>query len=297
MKRRMAALFEGGAEALLLFCAFLSVLAVVFITFFVFRSGLPLFRHSSLVEFLFSTDWSPTAEAPHYGVLSFIAGSFYVTILALLIAVPVGLASAVFLTELASGRMARTVRTAIELLAGIPSVVYGLFGIALVTSLTRTFFGGTGYSLLSASLVLAIMTLPTIINVSEVSLRAVPRELKEASLALGATHWQTIVRVLVPAARSGIMAGVILGMGRAIGETMAVLMVGGNAPIMPKGLTEKVRTLTMNIITDMSYATGDHRTALFATGIVLFVFILGLNLAVQFILKRSVSDVGGSAHA
>jgi phosphate transport system permease protein len=295
LKRRK--LIEKSIETVLLASALVSVLAVVFITVFLFRSGLPLFRKVGLLDFLFSTDWSPTAAQPHYGILSFIVGSFYVTGLALLFAVPVGLSVGIYLAELAERRASRAIRGGVELLAGIPSVIYGLFGIAIVASLTRSLFGGSGYSALSAAIVLAIMTLPTIISVTEVSLRALPRELKEGSLALGATHWQTITRVLVPAGRSGIIAGVILGMGRAIGETMAVLMVGGNAPIMPKGLTGMVRTLTMNIITDMSYATGDHLTGLFATGMVLFVFILALNLGVQVFLKRSIAQIEGGGGA
>ena len=295
MKRRK--LFERGAEGLLFACAFLSILTVVFITIFLFQRGLPLFKKVSVLEFLFSTNWEPTAAIPHYGILSFILGSIYVTTLSLVFAVPIGLAVGIYLAELAEKRASRTIRSAVEILAGIPSVIYGLFGIAIIATVTRTLFGGTGYSLLSASIVLAIMTLPTIINVTEVSLRAVPHELKEGSLALGATHWQTIVKVLVPAAGSGIIAGVVLGMGRAIGETMAVLMVGGNAPIMPSGLTGKVRTLTMNIITDMSYAKDDHLTSLFTTGIVLFVFILALNLTVQLALKSSLSGVEGGAGA
>jgi phosphate transport system permease protein len=274
-----------------------SVLAVVLITVFLFQSGLPLFGKVRVADFLFKADWAPTAATPRFGILAFIVGSFYVTGLALLIAVPVGLSVGIYLAELAAKKSSRAIRAAVELLAGIPSVIYGLFGIAVISTASRFLFGGSGYTVLSAAIVLAIMTLPTIINVTEVSLRAVPRELKEASLALGSTEWQTIIRVLLPAGRSGIIAGVILGMGRAIGETMAVLMVGGNAPVMPKGLGSMVRTLTMNIITDMSYATGDHLTSLFATGMVLFVFILGLNLAVQVFLKRSISQVEGAANA
>lgn len=290
-------IFERCMEALLFGAALVSVLAVILITLFLFQSGLPLFKRTSLSSFLFSTNWAPTAPSPSYGILSFIVGSFYVTGLALLIAVPVGLSVGVYLAELADRRASRAIRSAVELLAGIPSVIYGLFGIAFIASATRLILGGSGYSVLSAAIVLAIMTLPTIINVTEVSLRALPRELKEGSLALGATHWQTIVKVLVPAARSGIIAGVVLGMGRAIGETMAVLMVGGNAPIMPKGLSSMVRTLTMNIITDMSYATGDHLSSLFATGIVLFVFILVLNLSVQVFLKKSIAQIEGAKGA
>ena len=295
MKRRK--IVEKTIEGVLLGAALVSVLTVIFITIFLFRSGLPLFRKVRVSEFLFSTNWSPTAASPHFGILSFIVGSFYVTGIALLIAVPVGLAVGIYLAELAERRTSTVIRSAVELLAGIPSVIYGLFGIAIIAAVTRTLFGGTGYSVLSSAFVLAIMTLPTIINVTEVSLRAVPRELREGSLALGATEWQTIFKVLVPSAGSGIVAGVILGMGRAIGETMAVLMVGGNAPLMPKGLTSMVRTLTMNIITDMSYATGDHLTSLFTTGIVLFVFILVLNLGVQIFLKSSISGIEGVAGA
>jgi len=286
-------LFEASVERLLFACAALSALAVSFMTVFLFLRGLPLFRKVPLVEFLFSTRWEPTAAEPHYGALSFIVGSFLVTGLSLLIAVPSGLAVGVYLAELAGARLSSFLRSAVELLAGIPSVVYGLFGIAFIAPLVRTVFGGSGYGLLSASLVLAIMTLPTIVNVTEVSLRAVPRELKEGSLALGATRWQTIVKVQIPAARSGIVAGAILGMGRAIGETTAVLMVGGNAPLMPSSLTGSVRTLTMNVITDMSYAQGDHLTSLFATGLVLFAFILALNLSVQLVLRRSLNAANG----
>jgi len=295
VKRRKAV--EKTIEAVLLGSALVSVLAVLFITIFLFRSGLPLFKKVNVLEFLFSTNWSPTAAHPHFGILSFILGSFYVTGIALAIAVPVGLSVGIYLAELADRRNSRFIRSAVELLAGIPSVIYGLFGIAVISAASRFLFGGTGYSVLSAAIVLSIMTLPTIINVTEVSLRAVPRELKEASLALGSTEWQTIVKVLVPAGRSGIIAGVILGMGRAIGETMAVLMVGGNAPILPTGLNGMVRTLTMNIITDMSYATGDHLTSLFTTGIVLFAFILILNVGVQVFLKRTISEVEGAAGA
>lgn len=233
MKRRK--LFEKGAEGILLACALLSVLAVALITVFLFARGLPLFAKVPLTEFLFSSRWEPTAEEPHFGILAFIAGSVAVTGLALLIALPTGLAVGIYLAELSGKRASRAIRSAVELLAGIPSVIYGLFGIAMVSAASRAVFGGSGYGLGSAAIVLAIMTLPTIVNVTEVSLRAVPRELKEGSLALGATHWQTIVRVQVPAARSGIIAGAVLGMGRAIGETMAVLMVGGNAPPHAQG--------------------------------------------------------------
>jgi phosphate transport system permease protein len=293
MKLKYRKAFESGVEKVLLLCASISILTVIFITFFIFQRGIPLFSKVSLWEFLFSTYWLPTDEAnPGFGILSFIVGSFYVTFVALGIGVPIGLACAIFLAEITTGRMARILRSVVELLAGIPSVIYGFFGIVVISKGVRIIFGGTGYCVLSASIVLAIMILPTIINISEVSIRAVPRDYKEGSLAIGATHWQTIVKVMLPAAKSGIIASIVLGIGRAVGETMAVLMVAGNAPIMPTGLLSKVRTLTMNIITDMGYASGDHMTALFTTGIVLFVFIMFLNLTVNVITRKQIKREG-----
>ncbi|CEM60879.1 MAG: phosphate ABC transporter permease subunit PstC [Treponema phagedenis] len=280
-------IFEKIVRGALFASALLSIAAVLFISLFLFYRGLPLFKTVRVADFLFSSTWEPTAENPSYGILSFIIGSFYVTGLSLLIAVPIGLAAGAYLAELSGEKNGRIVRSAVELLAGVPSVVYGLFGIALITRVSRFLFGGSGFNIASASAVLAIMILPTIINVTEISLRSVNPLLKENSLALGATRWQTLKSVLMPAANKGIIAGVVLAMGRAMGETMAVLMVGGNAPIMPTQLNGMVRTLTMNIITDMSYATGDHLTSLFTTGIVLFIFIVLLNLTVQIIFKKS----------
>lgn len=260
-------------------------------TLFIFQRGLPLFREVSVLHFLFSSDWSPSAPAhPSYGILSFIVGALFVTFLSLAIAVPVGISTGIFLAEMAGHRIGAFLRSAVELLSGIPSVIYGLFGIAFIVPLVRLVSGGSGYSVLSASIILAIMTLPTIVNMTEVSLRAVSGDLREGSWALGATKWQTVVGVLLPAARSGIITGVVLGMGRALGETMAVLLVGGNAPVMPTGPFSMVRTLTMNIITDMSYAEGTHLTALFTTAIVLFAFILGLNIFIQIALKQAVKE-------
>ncbi|MBN1697087.1 MAG: phosphate ABC transporter permease subunit PstC [Spirochaetales bacterium] len=288
MKQDYRAIYELIIKILLLLCACVSVLAVVLITLFIFQSGLPLFTKVSPVEFLTSTYWKPADETnPGFGILAFIVGSFYVTVIALLIAVPIGLFCAVFLSEFAKGKPAQLLRRAVEILAGIPSVVYGLFGVVIICGLVREIFGGTGYSVLSGSIILAIMILPTIITISEISIRSVPEEYRAGSLATGATHWQTIVRVILPSAKSGIIASIVLGTGRAIGETMAVLMVAGNAPIMPEGLTSMVRTLTMNIVTDMSYATGDHRTALFTTGIVLFLFIMTLNIIIYAITRKS----------
>ena len=284
-------ILEKTMEKILFFSALLSVVSVIFITVFIFKEGLPLFKSVSPLEFLFSSHWGPTGEPPHYGILPFIMGSLWVTFGALLISVPIGLSVGIFMAEMAVGKVAEILRSVVQLLAGIPSVIYGLFGYIAISPLIRKLFGSpTGLGVLTASIVLAIMTLPTIINITEVSLRAVPRELKEASLALGSTHWMTIYRVLVPAARSGILAGIVLGMGRAIGETMAVLMVAGNAVTMPKGPLSLTRTLTMNIATDMKYAADDHAVSLFTTGIVLFLFILGINLVVQALMKRAVRE-------
>jgi phosphate transport system permease protein len=284
-------IFESGLEKVFLACALVSITSVVLMTIFIFNQGLPLFGTVRIQDFLFSTDWNPSrAGNPGYGILSFIVGAFYVTFLSLVIAVPIGISSGIFLSEMAGKKMGGILRAAVELLAGIPSVIYGLFGIAVIVPLVRSLGGGNGYSVLSSAIILAIMTLPTIINMTEVSVRSVPNDLREGSYALGATQWQTIMGVLIPAAKSGIITGVVLGMGRALGETMAVLLVGGNAPIMPTGPLSMVRTLTMNIITDMSYAEGTHLTALFTTAIVLFVFILLLNLFIQFALRNAVKE-------
>lgn len=288
MKRKR---FEKVIESTFLIFASVSVLSVIFITVFIVSEGLPLFKYIGFFDFLLSSDWKPTADPPSFGILAFIVGSFWVTFGALLMAVPVGLAVGIFMAEMSTPRSARIIRSGVELLAGIPSVIYGLFGFFFIAPIIRGLFGSpTGLGILTAAIVLAIMVLPTIINITESSLRAVPQDLKEGSLALGATHWQTIVHTLVPAARSGIIAGVVLGIGRAVGETMAVLMVAGNSPIMPKGPLSHVRTLTMNIVTDLKYAgVGSlHETSLFTTGIILFIFIMITSLTVQVYLKRSI---------
>jgi len=280
---------EKWFEGLLLGAALISIISVVFMTLFIFKEGSPLFKHVGVFQFLFGKVWDPQGENPQYGILPFIAGSFYITLASLVIALPVGLSVGIFMAEYAKGKIAGFLRTIIELLAGIPSVIYGLFGYIAIAPLVRKLSSSTsGLGILTGAIVLAIMVLPTIINITEVSLRAVPHELKEGSMGIGASHWQTIVRILIPGARSGIIAGVVLAMGRAIGETMAVLMVAGNSVIMPKGLLSPARTLTMNIATGISYASGDHWISLFTTGMVLFFFILILNISVQLLLKRSI---------
>lgn len=278
---------EKAIQTLLLVSASAAAVSVIFIIFFIFLEGLPLFNVTSVWKFFFSTKWFPTSSEPSYGIASFILGSISVTLLALLFSVPIGVLGGVFLSEMARGKTASVLKSVVQLLASIPSVIYGIFGVVIIAPFVRTVFGDSGFSLLTASIVLGIMTLPTIISITQVSIQAVPNEYREGSLALGSTKSQSIIRVLLPAARSGIIAGVVLGMGRAIGETMAVLMVGGNASNLNRGLTDSVRTLTMNIVTDMSYADGDHMTALFTTGIALFIFILANNIMVQLILRKS----------
>ncbi|MBK5200959.1 MAG: phosphate ABC transporter permease subunit PstC [Spirochaetaceae bacterium] len=281
---------ESSSRVFLLLCGAISVFTVILITIFIVQQGLPTFKTVPIKEFLFSTDWSPSADIPHYGVASFVVASIEVTLLSMIFALPIALSSAIYLSEFAKGRFAKILRSGIELLAGIPSIIYGLFGIAVVVPFVRNFIGGNGYSLLSASIILAIMILPTIINFSEVSIKAVPDELKAASIAMGATTWQTIYRVTVPSALSGIVSSIILALGRAIGETTAVVLVGGNAPIFSTNPIDMGRTLTMNIITDMSYAEGVHMSALFATAMLLFIFILLLNLIVVAIMRKERLD-------
>ncbi|MCL5289920.1 MAG: phosphate ABC transporter permease subunit PstC [Firmicutes bacterium] len=222
----------------------------------------------------------------HYKVNVSFGNFVHVTFGALIIGVPLSVGCAIFLAEIAPKQVTRVIRPAIELLAGIPSVVYGFYGLVILVPLIREIFGGRGFSILGGSVVLAIMILPTIINISEDAIRAVPKEYKEGSLALGATHWQTIKKVIVPSARSGILTAIVLGMGRAIGETMAVIMVVGNVAALPESILDPIRTLTGNIAIEMGYAAGEHSQALFATGIVLFVIIMILNFMVAMVPKR-----------
>jgi phosphate transport system permease protein len=265
------------------------VLLAIFV--FIFRGGLPAFQEIGVLDFLFGTVWRPGLEK--YGILVMVVGSLQVTVGALILAVPLGIACAILLAEVAPPRVRQILRPAVELLVGIPSVVYGLVGMVLLLPAVREYFGGTGASVLAASIVLTAMVLPTIISISEDSIRAVPAAYKEGALALGATRWQTIWRVLIPAARSGIGASIVLGMGRAIGETMAMIMVIGNSIKFAATPLDSTRTLTGNIAVEINYATGIHRSALFATGIVLLVFILFINSIAIIALKRGVKGVSG----
>ncbi len=269
---------------LLFLAACSSVAILALIALFIFKEGLPIMARNGLWHFLAGQHWAPLDG--QFGILTFIVGSLWVTAGALILGVPLGVSCAVFLAEFAHKKVALVLKPAIELLAGIPSVVYGFLGVMWLGPAIRASLGGPGLSILAASAVLAIMILPTVVSVSMDALGAVPKSYKQGSLALGATLWQTVWRVLLPAARSGILAGVILGMGRAVGETMAVIMISGNAIQIPHSMLDSVRTLTANIAIEMGYAVGDHREALFATGVVLFFFIMMLNVVALKISKR-----------
>jgi phosphate transport system permease protein len=259
----------------LLVVAFSAVSALVIITLFIFKEGTPILFKYGFKNFLLGLNWYPSEQS--FGLLPMILGSLMVTLGALIIGVPFGLGCAIFLTQFSSKRFRQVIKPIIELLAGIPSVVYGFLGVIILVPFIRKTFGGPGLSVLAASIILGIMILPTIISISIDSLLALPPSYREGSIALGATHWQTTKMVLLPAARSGIIASIILGMGRAIGETMAVIMIAGNAISIPHSILDPVRTLTSNIALEMGYASGEHRQALFATGVILFIIIMILN--------------------
>lgn len=276
---------ERAARIMFMIAAALSCAAVALICFFLLVNGVPALVEIGLPEFLLGTTWRPSQDS--YGIFPMIIGSIYVTAGALVVGVPIGILCALYLSLFAQGRIATLIKPGIELLAGIPSVVYGFFGLVVLVPFIRMMAPGNGLSLLTASLLLGIMILPTIITVSQAALDAVPTRYYEGARALGATHEYTSVKVIVPAAMSGIMAGIILGVGRAIGETMAVIMVAGNQPIIPESIFSGVRTLTANIVLEMGYAADLHRSALIATGLVLFVFILLITALVNLIRRRS----------
>lgn len=276
---------EGVAKAFFMVAAGVSILAVALICVFLFANGVPAIAQIGLPDFLFGTTWRPGNDV--YGILPMIVGSVYVTAGAMIVGVPTGILCAIFLSRFASGRVARVLKPGVELLAGIPSVVYGFFGLVIIVPFIRaTAPVGNGLSLLAAAIILGIMILPTIITVAQSSLDAVPRKYYEGALALGADHERATFRVLVPAAASGIVAAVVLGVGRAIGETMAVIMIAGNQPVIPESIFSGVRTMTANIVLEMGYAADLHRGALVATGVVLFVFILLITMLFNVIKKR-----------
>ena len=274
---------EGLFKFLFAAAALFSVLAVVVISLFLFASAFPTIKEIGPINFLFGKIWKPSNDI--YGIFPMIVGSVYVTGISILIGVPLGLFTALYMTYFAPKRLYRVMKPAVELLAGIPSIVYGFFGLMVLVPLFRSIFG-SGKSIMTASVLLSFMILPTIITVSESSLRALDNSLLEGALALGDTKEKAVFRVMVPAASSGILSSVILGVGRSIGETMAVVMVAGNQPRIPGGILDGVRTMTANIVLEMGYATDLHREALIATGAVLFVFVLILNLSFSLIRRK-----------
>ncbi len=283
-KRKLTRIKEKTFEMIFLASAGISILCVIIITAYVFMKGAPAIFKIGVWSFLTGQEWQPGADI--FGILPMIVASVLATLGATIAGVLIGIFTAVFLAEIAPKSVTRIFRPAIELLSGIPSVVFGFFGLMVVVPIISKYLGGAGNSLLAVIFILTVMILPTIISITETSIRAVPAAYKEGSLALGASHIQTIFRVMIPAARSGIMAAVVLGIGRAIGETMAVILVSGNTPMIPTALTDRVRTLTANIALEMGYASGLHQEALFATGVVLFIFIMALNIGLNVMMRR-----------
>lgn len=282
---------EYFIEKGLLLTAISSIIIIALIIIFIFREGFPALESAGFFNFLFGMDWAPTKGK--YGIFPMIIGSIGITALSLLMAVPLGVLCAIFLAEIAPANMRKILNPTIQTLSGIPSVVYGFFGLVLLVPFMRSQFGGTGFSMFTASIILTVMILPIIVSVSEDALRSIPQEYKEASLALGATHWQTIKNVIFPAAIPGVITSIILGMGRAIGETLAIIMVAGNVVQIPNSIFDPVRVLTSNIAIEMGYATGIHYNALFATGIVLVIMIIVLLVIANYFHYKKKVTIGG----
>ena len=278
---------ERAMQGVFFLTALASIAAVVLICIFLFYNGVPAMAEIGFFNFIGGSEWAPTNVPASYGIFTMIIGSIYVTAGAVVIGVPIGILTAVFLARFCPKPLYKVIKPATELLAGIPSIVYGFFGLVVLVPFVKTVFGGNGNSMLTASILLGIMILPTIIGVSESAIRSVPESYYEGALALGATKERSIFTVILPAAKSGILAGVILGIGRAIGETMAVIMVAGNQARMPSSILKGVRTLTSNIVIEMGYAADLHREVLIATGVVLFVFILLINISFSIIKGRN----------
>ncbi|MEG2295510.1 MAG: phosphate ABC transporter permease subunit PstC [Oscillospiraceae bacterium] len=277
---------EKAVEILFFLCSLTSILAVLLICVFLFANGVPAMFEIGLFNFLLGKDWSPTDVPAAFGILSMILGSIYITFGAIIIGVPIGILTSIFIAKFCPAYIYKILKPAIQILAGIPSVVYGFFGLVVLVPFIRSIFGGTGNSILTASILLGIMILPTIIGISESAIRAVPDSYYEGALALGATHEWSVFFAVLPAAKSGIFAAIVLGIGRAIGETMAVVMVAGNQARMPQGILKGIRTLTSNIVIEMGYAAELHREALIATGVVLFIFILLINIGFSILKRR-----------
>ncbi len=284
--KKTANVFEHIIGAVFTLCGFLAVALVLIITGFLILSGIPAIREIGLFNFLTGKEWSPVSSSPAFGVLPFILTSVYGTLGAIIIGIPIGLMCAVFIAKMSNKKASAVMRSAVDLLAGIPSVVYGLVGMIIVVPFVRKSFGlPDGANLFTAIIILSVMILPSVISVSEAAIRSVPHEYEEGSLALGATKTETIFKVMLPAANSGILTSAVLGTGRAIGEAMAVMMVSGNVANMP-GLFKSVRFLTTAVAGEMSYSSGLHREALFSVALVLFVFIMIINLILNFVVKR-----------
>lgn len=286
MNKKTSVIIERIMNCIFIFCGFAAVAFVLLITVFLFISGLPAIKEIGIIKFLFGKVWASTAAVPQYGILPFILTSVYGTLVSVGLGVPIGLLCAIYLAKAANGIVSEIVRSAVDLLSGIPSVVYGLIGMILVVPAVREVFHlPDGANLFSAIIVLTIMILPSVISVSETAIRAVPKEYEEASLALGATKTETAFKVILPAAKSGILTSAVLGTGRAIGEAMAVMMVSGNVANMP-GLFKSVRFLTTAVASEMSYSSGLQREALFSVALVLFIFIMLINLILNLLVKK-----------
>ncbi|ALV22721.1 MULTISPECIES: phosphate ABC transporter permease subunit PstC [Carnobacterium] len=276
---------EGFMQGVFLVSALTSVLAIVLICVFIVAGGLPFVMEYGFGNFLLGKNWTPSNTPAAYGILPMIFGSVSVTLGAVVIGVPIGVLTAVFMARFCPPKLYKVLKPAVNLMAAIPSIVYGFFALQLIVPLMRQFVGGTGMNMLTVMLLLGIMILPTIIGMSEAAIRSVPESYYSGSLALGATHERSVMRVILPAAKSGILSSVVLGIGRAIGETMAVVLVAGNQPRIPDSLTQGVRTMTTNIVLEMAYASGQHREALIATAMMLFGFILLIN-GIFMLIKR-----------
>ena len=278
---------EAFMKTIFTLCATTSILAIILIVYFIFSGGLPFIMEYGLKNFLLGTQWRPSNTPQLFGILPMILGSLYITFGAIIIGVPIGVLTATYLAKFSSNRLYRFLKPGVNLMAGIPSIVYGFFALQVIVPLVKNLVGGTGMNIITSSILLGIMILPTIIGLSESSIRSVPQSYYEGSVALGASHERSVMNVVLPAAKSGIFSSIILGIGRAIGETMAVILVAGNQARIPNGITKGARTLTTNIVLEMSYAADTHREALIATALVLFVFILIINSIFLMVKRRS----------
>lgn len=277
---------ENVVRIIFFIIALFSILAILLISFYILGTGVPFVKEYGWKDFLLGREWKPSDSPAKFGIFPMILGSIYVTIGSMIIGVPIGIFTALYMVYYAKPKVYEGMKSAVQLLAGIPSILYGFFALIVIVPWIRNLVGGTGMNLITVSILLGIMILPTIISLSETAFQAVPRQYYEGSIALGATKETTLVRTIIPAAKSGLVASVILGIGRAIGETMAVVLVAGNQPRVPTSITDGVRTMTTNIVMDMAYAAGDHKMALIATAAVLFIFILIINLLFAYFERK-----------